>query len=248
MPKSIDITGEKYGLLTVQFLQPERKNKQKVWHCVCDCGNEIDVVQSALRSGNTKSCGCLQKKVVLQTAKNRIQDLTNQRFGKWLVLKIDDKHTKGHKYWICQCDCGTIRSVDGNTLRNGKSTSCGCSKFSKGEEKIAFLLTNANIPFETQWTKHSCVFPDSCCVAKFDFYVNNEYIIEFDGKQHFEYTDLGWDNRENFILRQAKDKYKNNWCSLNNIPIIRIPYTHLNNITLDDLKLTTTKFLVKGEK
>ena len=61
MGASLDITGNRYGKLTVQYLQPERKRKLKVWHCLCDCGNEIDVVQSSLTSGNTKSCGCLQK-------------------------------------------------------------------------------------------------------------------------------------------------------------------------------------------
>lgn len=248
MPKSLDITGDKYGLLTVQFLQPERRRKQKVWHCICDCGNEIDVVQSSLRSGNTKSCGCLQRKNSYIQSQNRIQDLTNQKFGKWLVLKIDNEYKgKGHKHWICKCECGTIRSVDGNTLRNGTSTSCGCQKFSKGEEKIAFLLTNAKIPFSTQWTEHSCIFPDSCCLAKFDFYVDNKYIIEFDGKQHFEYTGLGWDNETNFHITQIRDKYKNQWCYDNNIPIIRIPYTRLHNITINDLLLETTDFLIKEE-
>ena len=82
MPKSLDITGDKYGLLTVQFLQPERRRKQKVWHCICDCGNEIDVVQSSLRSGNTKSCGCLQRKNSYIQSQNHIQDLTNKKFGK----------------------------------------------------------------------------------------------------------------------------------------------------------------------
>lgn len=243
--KSIDIIGEKYGKLTVLFLLQERKNKQKVWHCKCDCGNEIDVVQSALRSGNTKSCGCLLKENGLKQSQLRIKDLSGQQFGKWKVLNLDETKQKGHKHWICQCSCGTIRSVDGNTLRNGKSTSCGCQKFSKGEEKISFILTSNNIPFIAQWTTKECVFPDSGCIAKFDFFVNNEYIIEFDGKQHFECSHLGWDNEQNLKLTQKRDKYKNQWCYSKNLPIIRIPYTHLQKITLKDLKLETTKFLVK---
>ena len=133
-------------------------------------------------------------------------------------------------------------------MRNGKSTSCGCQKFSKGEEKIAFLLTSAKIPFIAQWTKHSCIFPDSFCLAKFDFYVDNKYIIEFDGKQHFEYSGLGWDNENNFYITQFRDQYKNQWCYDNNIPIIRIPYTHLKKIVIDDLRLETTNFLVKENK
>lgn len=31
------------------------------WHCRCDCGNEIDVPTRYLKSGNTRSCGCLNR-------------------------------------------------------------------------------------------------------------------------------------------------------------------------------------------
>lgn len=247
MGKSIDITGNKYGKLNVQYLLPERKRKLKVWHCKCDCGNEIDVVQSALTNGQTKSCGCLRKENGYKQSQNRLQDLTGLKYGKWKVIKIDKTHTSGHKHWICECECGTIRSVDGNTLRNGKSTSCGCQKFSKGEEKIAFLLKQENIPFISQYTALNCIFPDTKCIARFDFYVDNKYVIEFDGKQHFEYSGLGWDNKENLLQTQKRDKYKNKWCLENNIPIIRIPYTHLNNIKITDLKLETSDFIIKEE-
>lgn len=98
MGKSIDITGNKYGKLNVQYLLPERKRKLKVWHCKCDCGNEINVVQSALTSGNTKSCGCLQKENGHKQSQNRLQDLTGLKYGKWEVIKIDKTHTSGHKY------------------------------------------------------------------------------------------------------------------------------------------------------
>ena len=241
MGRPIDITNRKFGNLTAKFLLPERKNKQRVWHCECDCGNEIDVIQGCLTNNNTKSCGCLRGR----PKGIYYQYLTNKKFGKWTVLKLDNKKNEGHKYWICECECGTIRSVDGNTLRNGKSTSCGCQKFSHGEEKIAFLLKEANIPFIFQWTTKNCIFPSTVCNARFDFYVDNKYIIEFDGKQHFEYTGIGWDNEENFKETQRRDKYKNQWCKDNKIPLIRIPYTHINGIKLNDLKLETTTYLVK---
>ena len=60
MPKKIDLTGSKYGKLTV--LRPvEGSSKYKMWRCRCDCGNEVDVSVSALNKGNNKSCGCLKK-------------------------------------------------------------------------------------------------------------------------------------------------------------------------------------------
>lgn len=52
-------------------------------------------------------------------------DLSNKRFGRWLVIKklpYDGIQTK----WLCQCDCGVIKSVQGEHLRNGVTTNCGC--------------------------------------------------------------------------------------------------------------------------
>ena len=51
---------------------------------------------------------------------NRL-DLTGKRFGQWSVLRYT-----GYK-WLCRCDCGTEREVLPQSLRNGRSTSCGCS-------------------------------------------------------------------------------------------------------------------------
>ena len=58
MGKYIDITGEKYGRLTV-IEKAESKNGKTRWLCQCDCGNTVHVSSRSLVSGNTKSCGCL---------------------------------------------------------------------------------------------------------------------------------------------------------------------------------------------
>lgn len=59
-------------------------------------------------------------------------DLTNQRFGKLTVIKKGNgRYTSGGNYkitWICQCDCGNTTEVDGEKLRRGHTTSCGCFK------------------------------------------------------------------------------------------------------------------------
>lgn len=72
--------------------------------------------------------------------------------------------------------------------------------------------------------------------------MNNSYVIEFDGEQHFTYNDRGWNNRDNFIVTKTHDRYKNKWCKENNIPIIRIPYTHLEEIKIEDLLLESSLF------
>lgn len=55
-----DITGQKFGMLTVvKFLEPsERENKNRSWLCKCDCGNYTQVNVSKLKNGHTQSCGC----------------------------------------------------------------------------------------------------------------------------------------------------------------------------------------------
>lgn len=60
---------EKYGKLTTQYVSG-RKNRCKVWHCICDCGNEIDVQSTLLSSGNTRSCGCLRGESLREFGEN----------------------------------------------------------------------------------------------------------------------------------------------------------------------------------
>ena len=58
--RMIDITGETFNRLTVVS-----KNETTGWDCVCSCGNKVfRVTSDKLKSGNTKSCGCLQPEVV----------------------------------------------------------------------------------------------------------------------------------------------------------------------------------------
>lgn len=66
----IDMTGKKFGRLTVQYVS-ERTGKlgQVYWHCVCDCGGEKDVLGASLRNGSTKSCGCLTREATSKRCK-----------------------------------------------------------------------------------------------------------------------------------------------------------------------------------
>lgn len=59
MPAALYLTGHRFGKLVAQYMLNERKWKKIVWHCICDCGNYIDVPTGALTTGNTSSCGCL---------------------------------------------------------------------------------------------------------------------------------------------------------------------------------------------
>ena len=58
MSRKIEMVGGRYGRLTV-IEEAGRIRKEALWRCKCDCGNEVCVSGYYLRSGHTKSCGCL---------------------------------------------------------------------------------------------------------------------------------------------------------------------------------------------
>jgi len=55
-----DLTGNKYGRLTVIEYLGKNKQYDSIWRCICDCGTEITVRAGVLLNGHTQSCGCLQ--------------------------------------------------------------------------------------------------------------------------------------------------------------------------------------------
>ncbi|MCR4661904.1 MAG: hypothetical protein K5765_07930 [Clostridia bacterium] len=235
-----NLIGKKFNKLTV-IDGPIRKKNKIYWTCQCECGNIKDIRSDGLKNGSTKSCGCYKiEKFIEANKKRQTLDLTNQRFGKLIALKLDPvKRTPdGRRVWLCQCDCGNNCYVDTHSLQEGKKSSCGCL-ISKGEFIIEQLLKKHNIPYEKQKTFIDCRFEDTNYLARFDFWVDNKYLIEYDGEQHFYYKDNPhtWNTKMNFEITKAHDNYKNQWCQEHHIPIIRIPYTKINNITINDLIL-----------
>ena len=239
MARYTDITGQKFGRWTVMNITDKRtKNRTIIWHCKCECGNEKDVDGYTLKSGQSKSCGCLNRELAAERCRATRIDLTGQRFGKLVALFPIYSENGGHTLWHCKCDCGNECNIDMGNLRQGFSQSCGCTH-SKNEENIIKLLTKNNISFEYQKRF------DDLKIKEFDFYINNKYIIEFDGQQHFFFTGYGWDTKDYYERTHKSDLIKNKYCFNNNIPIIRIPYDI--DYTIDDLKLETTRFLLTPE-
>ena len=236
---TIDLTNKIFGRWTVLYKTEKRTSSGAIiWHCICECGNEKDVDGYLLRSGQSKSCGCLQKEIASKNAKKTRIDLTGQRFGKLVALYGIYNNDKEHTFWHCKCDCGNECDIDMGNLRSGKSQSCGCTQ-SKEEEKIIKLLTQNNVRFIYQHKFND--FQNK----EFDFFVDNKYIIEYDGQQHFKYNGTGWDTKEHFERTRKSDLEKNKYCFDNNIPLIRIPYDR--EYAINDLILTTTRFLLTSE-
>lgn len=95
------------------------------WICQCKCGNIVSVEAGKLKSGHTKSCGCLQKEKAHST---HFKDLSNMDFGFLHVIDRSDKVGHGQTYWNCECVCGKKTVVAGGKLVSGQTRSCGCKR------------------------------------------------------------------------------------------------------------------------
>jgi hypothetical protein len=122
----IDITGKRFGrLLAVRPLTV--KSERWYWLCRCDCGTEREIIGTNLRRGRTRSCGCLQREAcrVIRRVSPKI-DITGKRFGRLLVIRESGRTRHNTITWLCKCDCGKDKNINGCSLRSGLSKSCGC--------------------------------------------------------------------------------------------------------------------------
>lgn len=139
----MDLTGQKFGLLTVLYRDVDKektvKNTNSYWCCKCDCGNLHTVRSSDLKSGKIKSCGCLKHK-----ASYNAENLEGQTFSNLTVVRrIENRY--GKRYWKCICKCGKEIEVSTSDLKNGHTKSCGCLKIERAKNlgyKAAIDLTN----------------------------------------------------------------------------------------------------------
>jgi hypothetical protein len=62
MPPPLDLSGKRFGRLkAVQLLKQRDRQGRRVWRCECSCGATADVPVLSLRTGHTRSCGCLDR-------------------------------------------------------------------------------------------------------------------------------------------------------------------------------------------
>lgn len=240
--QAINLVGQQFGeWLVLKKSNKKTTNKNIYWICQCSCGTIQDICGTDLRQGRTTKCKQHFANIEKRPVKTYIAPIfpkrinynksyNGKKFGKLTVIDYNETKSDG-TYVLCQCDCGAIIKVRWNNLISGKTQSCGCLK-SKGEEKICQILQNNNIDFKREVSFSDLRGPNNG-LLRFDFgvYKNNQLIklIEFQGEFHYQTPPLGWtDVRESDIIKQK-------YCQERSIPLLSIPYTEIDNITLDML-------------
>lgn len=116
--KCSDLAGQKFGELIAIEPTGKRSAGSIVWRCKCSCGATCEASQSSLVTGRVRSCGHI-----------RVRDLTGQRFGRLVAVKLMQVRTNGQpasRTWLCKCDCGSVTIAPSAYLVNGMKLSCGC--------------------------------------------------------------------------------------------------------------------------
>lgn len=140
----IDLTGKKFDRWTVISRHKTNGLGGRVrYNCKCDCGTVKVIDGARLKNKSTRSCGCYRAEYLSHKLRH---DLTGKRFGKLVVLKLQDD-----KKWLCKCDCGAFHSVVASVLtRKIKTKSCGCyAKQKTSETRSLKLKTGAKYGFLT---------------------------------------------------------------------------------------------------
>lgn len=236
MSKLIDLTGQKFGRLTVLHRDESKPKGTVYWVCQCECGTIKSISTQTLRNGGCQSCGCLQRE---RTSEAGLVDLTGQQFGFLVPLYRLEEKKWGKSIWHCKClNCGGETDVIHSNLTTGDVKSCGCIRRSYGEEKINSILIENNIDFKKEYTFDDCLSQQGVRL-RFDFAIfKNQQLyclIEFQGDQHSKSVEW-FGGEEALKLTKERDNIKREYCKKHNIKLIEILYEDKDKLSWEYLK------------
>ena len=134
-----DLTGKRFGNLTVIRKTDQKNRSSYLWLCKCDCGKEKLVSSYSLKSGMTKSCGCLGRK-------ERTKDITGEKFWHLTAIRPTGKYIKNQAEWVWRCECGKEIKEVAHAVKIGNRRSCGCrNKNIKVKQAIEMQKKNQRV-------------------------------------------------------------------------------------------------------
>ena len=227
-PRERDLSGEAYGRWRVMYPTEKVKNNRK-YVCHCACGTVRTVNAGSLRANRTHSCGCLGQSA------DGVKLHPGMIWNEVEILADTKKRTtKGEIIFLCRDADGVEFEQKSTNIKSGQTKSAGLSK---GELTIYHLLKDAGHKVQIHYK-----IPLEDFIAIYDFLIDDKYIIEFDGEQHFTSTFYS----EDLNHLRTHDLQKNDYCFSHEVPLIRIPY--YVDIKLEDLLLETSKYILTREK
>lgn len=256
MAKLIDLTGQRFGKLTVLNRAEDKVlpsgYKTVMWNCICDCGNTSVVSGKNLnhKYTPTRSCGCGMHQIR--------NNLVGQKFGRLMVVeKVKGKMLKSgyeQQTYRCVCDCGNETILPYSALMTGNTTSCGCyAKELSGKIHRTHGKSHTKLYDVWKEMRYRCSKPtdisykyyglkgikvcdewDNDYQSFYDWAVNNGYkegleIDRIDTYGDYCPTNCRWTNRK----EQMNNTTFNKSITINNITLTISEWSSLFNISYD---------------
>jgi len=117
MAEIIDMLGRKIDRLFVFNRAQNYSRGQARWHCLCECGKETVVLGKDLRSGNTKSCGCLQSEIIKAQQRRSLihghnrRNKTTEIYHHWKNLRHLKKTCLGFPAFLRETDVMNVSMI-----------------------------------------------------------------------------------------------------------------------------------------
>ncbi len=230
LEKAIKIHGNIYNYRKVHYVN----NHTKVIILCEKHGEFIQVPHAHTRGQGCPKCGGTNK-------------LSKEDFLEKAIKIHGDKYDYSKVYYIdahkkikiiCKTHGDYTQTPNNHLNRKG----CPMCSNSRGENQISNILMCNNINFKQEYIFEDLRYRNQ---LKFDFGILDEnnilkFLIEYNGKQHYEYNKFFHGTMEEFKLYQYRDLLKKEYCNKNNIPLYIINYN--DNINLEFNKIKEKNF------
>lgn len=224
----------KNGILTPFDFRPG-SNKKVWWKCPVGNDHQWETAILHRAKSGTKCPFCARQKPSISNCLGSLYpelikefNFIKNDFTPFDILPGSDRKI----WWICKDKHEWIARVANRTnLKRG----CPFCKESRGEKRIKQIFKDLKLNYEQQKKFQTC---RNQLELPFDFYVDNKFLLEYQGKQHFEplvrSSKITKEKKEkaldDFEKLQINDEIKRNWCKANNISLLEICYLDFKNI------------------
>lgn len=181
---------------------------------------EIETRPTSIVRGKT-ICKLCNAEYLSKAQRKPVDDVKSQLHDKHKgkIVMLGD-YTNSHTKTLFMCkDCGTEFNAEPNSVT--RISGCPGCNISKGEELLANLLTEYEIPFLSEYRFTDCVDDRQ---LPFDFFIPDiDVLIEYDGEQHYRPIDF-FGGEQAYLSQLKRDSIKTKYAKDTNRDLIRIPY------------------------
>ena len=202
MNKAFDLKGKKFNRLTVISRQNNYKDGSSKWLCQCDCGNKVVVLGGHLRSGHTKSCGCLQKEICKAIKHKPKHGMAKTKIYKtWNGIKNRTNPNNKNKF-------SYYKNYSGRNIKICKEWEEDFINFYNWAMANGYKegLTIDRINNDGNYEPSNCRW---VAMKKQQNNKRNNVLIEYNGETH---TMAEWNEKLNYSKGLLKNRLREGWC------------------------------------